>query len=57
MLKRSYEAHFNDETKEARTLKTIPSSPEKPRMTENDDMGMENTIVEYNSNDVFEDLK
>jgi hypothetical protein len=28
-----------------------------PKLTGNDDMDMENTIVEYNSNDVFRDLK
>jgi hypothetical protein len=27
-----------------------------PRMTDNVDMDLENTIVEYNSNDVFGDL-
>jgi hypothetical protein len=51
--KRSYEAHFNDETKEATTLGIIPSNPKMPKMTDNDDMNMENMIVEYNSNDVF----
>jgi hypothetical protein len=56
-VKRLYETHFNDETKEATILRTIPSNPEMPKMTDNDDMDMENTIVEYNSNDVFGDLK
>jgi hypothetical protein len=28
-----------------------------PKMMNNDDMDMENTIMEYNSNDVFGDLK
>jgi hypothetical protein len=51
--KRSYETHFNDETKEATTLGIIHSNPEMPKMTDNDDMNMENMIVEYNSNDVF----
>jgi hypothetical protein len=55
--KRLYEAHFNDETKEAITLGTIPSNSEMLKLTDNDDMDMENTIVEYNSNDVFGDLK
>jgi hypothetical protein len=55
--KRSYEAHFNDETKEATTLGTISSNHEMPKLMDNDDMDMENTIVEYNSNDVFGDLK
>jgi hypothetical protein len=53
----SYEAHFNDRTKEASTLGTIPSNPEMPKVTDTDDMDMENTIVEYHSNDVFGDLK
>jgi hypothetical protein len=55
--KRSYEAQFNDETKETITLGTIPSNLEMPKLTDNDDMDMENMIVEYNSNDVFGDLK
>jgi hypothetical protein len=53
----SYEAHFNDVTKEATTSRTIPSNPEIPKLTDNDHMDMENTIVKYNSNDVFGDLK
>jgi hypothetical protein len=28
-----------------------------PKTTDNDDMDMENMIIEYNSNDVFGDLK
>jgi hypothetical protein len=55
--KRSYEFHFNDETKEATTLGTIPSNPDMPKLTDNDDMDMQNTIMEYNSNDVFRDFK
>jgi hypothetical protein len=55
--KRSYEAHFNDVTKEATTLGTIPSNPKMPKLADNDDMDIENMIVEYNSNDVFGDLK
>jgi hypothetical protein len=55
--KRSYETHFNDMTKEAKTSVTIHSNPEMPKLADNDDMDMENTIVEYNSNDVFGDLK
>jgi hypothetical protein len=49
--------HFNDETKEATTSGTISSDPEMPKMMDNDDMDMENMIMEYNSNDVFGDLK
>jgi hypothetical protein len=55
--KRSYETHFNDVTKEATTSGTIPSHPKMTKLTDNDDMDIENTIVEYNSNDVFGDLK
>jgi hypothetical protein len=55
--KRSYEAHFNNMTKEATTLGTIPSNPEMPKLTDTDDMDMENTIMEYNFNDVFGGLK
>jgi hypothetical protein len=55
--KRSYEAHFNDMTKEASTLGTIPSNSKMPKVTNTDDMDIENTIAEYHSNDVFGDLK
>jgi hypothetical protein len=33
------------------------SNPKMPKLTDNDDMDMENMIVEYNPNDVFGDLK
>jgi hypothetical protein len=55
--KRSYETHFNNETKENTTSGAIPSNPEVPKLTNNDGMDMESTIVKYNSNDVFGDLK
>jgi hypothetical protein len=55
--KRSYEAHFNDMTKEATTSGTMPTNPKMPKLMDNDDMDMENMIMEYNSNDVFGDLK
>jgi hypothetical protein len=55
--KRSYEAHFNDMIKEASTSGTIPSNPEMPKLTDTDDMDMENMILEYHSNYVFWDLK
>jgi hypothetical protein len=55
--KRSYEAHFNDMIKEASTLGTIFLNPKMPKETDTDDMDMENTIVEYHSNDVYRDLK
>jgi hypothetical protein len=55
--KRSYETHFNDVTKEDTILRTIPSNPKMAKLMDNDGMDMENTIVEYNSNDVFGDLK
>jgi hypothetical protein len=51
--KRSYQAHFNDVSKEASTLGTKAENPKIPMMTDKMDMYMENTIVEYNSNDVF----
>jgi hypothetical protein len=51
--KRSYEAHFNDMIKEASTSGTIPSNPEMPKLTDTDDMDMENMILEYHSNYVF----
>jgi hypothetical protein len=41
----------------ATTLRTISLNPEMPKMTNNDDMDLENTIMEYNFNDVFGDLK
>jgi hypothetical protein len=58
--KRLYEAHFNDETKEATTSGgggTIPLDPKMPKMTDIDDMDRDNMIIEYNSNNVFGDLK
>jgi hypothetical protein len=55
--KRSYETHFKDVTKEATTLGTIHSNLEMPKMTDNDDMDIENMIMKYNSNNVFGDLK
>jgi hypothetical protein len=55
--KRSYEPHFNDMTKEATTSETMPLNLEMPKLMDNDDMDMENTIVKYNSNYVFGDLK
>jgi hypothetical protein len=44
-------------TKEASTLETIPSNPKIPKLTGTKDMDIENTIVEYHSNDVFGDVK
>jgi hypothetical protein len=55
--KRSYEAHFNDMTREALTSGTILLNPEMPKETNTEDMDMENTIVEYHSNGVYGDLK
>jgi hypothetical protein len=55
--KRSHKSHFNDMTKEASTLGTIPLNLEMPKMTDTDDMDMENTIIEYHSKDVFGDFK
>jgi hypothetical protein len=55
--KRSYETHFNDMTKEASHSGTIPSNLEMLKLTDTNDMDMENTIVEYHSSDVFGELK
>jgi hypothetical protein len=44
-------------TKDATTSGTISSNLKMPKLADNDDMYMENTILEYNSNDVFGDLK
>jgi hypothetical protein len=54
--KRSYKSHFNDVSKEATTSKTKVKDHKIPRMTDKEDMDLENTIVEYISNDVFGDL-
>jgi hypothetical protein len=54
--KRSYEAHFNDVSKEATTSGTKVEDPKIPRMMDQENMDLENTIIEYNSNDVFGDL-
>jgi hypothetical protein len=54
--KRSYEAHFNDVSKEATTSRTKVEDLEISRMMDKEDMDLENTIIEYNSNDVFGDL-
>jgi hypothetical protein len=44
-------------TKETTTSGIISSNHEMPKLMNTDDMDMENTIVEYNPNDVFGDLK
>jgi hypothetical protein len=44
-------------TKEATTSGTISSNPKMPMLTDTDAMDKENTIVEYNPNDVFGNLK
>jgi hypothetical protein len=44
-------------TKEATTSGTIHSNPKILKLTNTDDMDMENTIVEYSPNDVFLHLK
>jgi hypothetical protein len=54
--KRSYEAHFDDVSKEATTSGTKVEDTKIPRMTGKEDMDLENTIVEYIVNDVFGDL-
>jgi hypothetical protein len=54
--KRSYKAHFNDVSKEATISGTKVEGPKILRMTDKEGMDLENTIIEYNSNDVFGDL-
>jgi hypothetical protein len=54
--KRAYETHFNKEEKEANTSGSTPFEVQKPTLT-NDYMDMDETIIEYNSNDVSGDLK
>jgi hypothetical protein len=44
-------------TTEATTSGTISSNPKMPKLMNTDDMDIENTIVKYNPNDVFGDLK
>jgi hypothetical protein len=51
--KRSYEAYFNDKSNETTTSEKIPDEVEIPNLMIIDYMGMENIIIEYNSNDVF----
>jgi hypothetical protein len=55
--KKLYEARFNNMTKEATISGTISMNPKIPKLTNTDNMDIENTIVEYNSNEVFADLK
>jgi hypothetical protein len=43
--KRSYETHFNDETKEATTSGTIRSDTEMSKMMDNDDIDIENMNI------------
>jgi hypothetical protein len=44
-------------TKNATTSWTMPSNLEMPKLMDNDEMDIENTIMKYNFNDVFGDLK
>jgi hypothetical protein len=53
----SYETYFNKESKKATTLGITHWNFEMANLTVDDYMNMENTIVEYNSTDVFGDLK
>jgi hypothetical protein len=55
--KGSYETYFNKESKKATTLGIIHWNFEMANLTVDDYMNLENTIVEYNSTDVFGDLK
>jgi hypothetical protein len=44
-------------TNEASTSETITLNLKMPKEKDTDDMDMENTIMEYHSNDVYGDLK
>jgi hypothetical protein len=52
-VKRSYETYFNDKSNEVTTSGKIPEEVDMPNLTVADYMDMENTIIEYNLNDVF----
>jgi hypothetical protein len=52
-VKRSYETYFNDKSNEVITSGKIPEEVDMPNLTVADYMDMENTIIEYNLNDVF----
>jgi hypothetical protein len=54
--KRAYETHFFEEEKEANTSGSTPTELQKPTLMA-DYLDREKTIIEYNSNDVFRDLK
>jgi hypothetical protein len=51
-----YETHFNDVSKETTASGTKEEDPKIPRTIDKEDIDMKNTIVKYNSNDVFRDL-
>jgi hypothetical protein len=51
--KRLYKVYFNDKSNEATTLGNIPEEVEMPNLMAADYMDIENTIIEYNLNDVF----
>jgi hypothetical protein len=50
-----YEAHFNATSDEAMTSGKRPDEAAKPSPLTNDYIDGENIIIEYNSNDMFED--
>jgi hypothetical protein len=50
------EAHFNSESKEATTSRTILLDIKMLTFMVDDNMNIENTIIKYNSNDLFGDL-
>jgi hypothetical protein len=53
--KRSYQAHFNTASDEATTSGKRPDEAEKSGLSNDDYIDGENMIIEYNSNDMFED--
>jgi hypothetical protein len=53
--KGSYEAHFNATSDEATTSGKCPDEAAKPSLSTDYYIDRENMVVEYNSNDMFED--
>jgi hypothetical protein len=54
--KGSYETHFNDKSNEAIASRKIPEKVEMSNLMIVDYLDMENTIIEYYSNDVLRTL-
>jgi hypothetical protein len=54
-VKGSYEVHFNAASDEATTSGKPPDEAAKPSLSTDYYIDRENMVVEYNSNDMFED--